>query len=147
VTSKTLIGARISADAKRRLKRVAAERGVTVQSLVEGAVTDYLSALDREAPPLAQVVGRLREAADRFHLRGVGHLWVFGSVARGEARVGSDVDLAVEPAKGRSLSIVGLASLKAMASEILGAPTDVVLRSGLAPQIRATVERDGIAVF
>ncbi|MBI1777502.1 MAG: nucleotidyltransferase domain-containing protein [Proteobacteria bacterium] len=147
MADKILIGARISPEMKRRLKRVAVERGVTVQSLVEGAVDGYLGMLDRQTPSLAPAVARLRAAADRFRQRGIEHLWVFGSVARGEARIGSDIDLAAEPARGRVLSVVGLASLKALASEVLGSPADVVLRAGLQPEIRAELDRDGISVF
>jgi hypothetical protein len=45
---------------------------------------------------LEQVVGILRSNADVLRARGILHAAVFGSVARGEARPESDIDILVE---------------------------------------------------
>lgn len=60
---------------------------------------------------------------------GVTSIKVFGSVARGESSTGSDVDLLVELAPGRT--IFDLAGFLADAEDLLGTRVDVVTASGL----------------
>jgi len=57
---------------------------------------------------------------------------VFGSVARGEARHGSDVDLLVDFEPGASL--LDQVGLFQDLEELLGVGVDVVSRSGLTPR-------------
>lgn len=68
---------------------------------------------------------------------GAHNVRVFGSVARGEARPDSDVDLLVEMESGRSLLDLGglLMDLQAL----LGREVDVVTDKGLRDRIRARV--------
>ena len=85
--------------------------------------------------------GRLREKRDEI-LRlcasyGARNLRVFGSVARGEADVGSDVDFLVEMEPGRSLFDLG--GLQYDLERLLGRPVDVVTERGLKPRIRNRV--------
>ncbi|MDR1441222.1 MAG: nucleotidyltransferase domain-containing protein, partial [Bifidobacteriaceae bacterium] len=61
--------------------------------------------------------------------RGFTRLAVFGSVARGESREGSDVDLLVQPPEG---AVIGdLLELKRVFEEILGRRVDVVTHGAL----------------
>jgi predicted nucleotidyltransferase len=68
---------------------------------------------------------------------GAHNVRVFGSVARGEARPDSDVDLLVEMEAGRSLFDLGglLMDLQAL----LGREVDVVTDKGLRDRIRTRV--------
>jgi predicted nucleotidyltransferase len=68
---------------------------------------------------------------------GAHNVRVFGSVARGEARPDSDVDLLVEMEAGRSLLDLGglLMDLQAL----LGRKVDVVTDKGLLDRIRVRV--------
>jgi uncharacterized protein len=63
--------------------------------------------------------------------RGASNLRVFGSVARGDDAVGSDVDFLVDFEPSRSL--VDVAGLILDLQEILGVPVDVVEASTLRP--------------
>ena len=67
---------------------------------------------------------------------------VFGSVARGEAQLGSDVDLLVEMEPGRSLLDMG--GLLMELQEILGHRVDVVTERGLKSRIRARVLAEAV---
>ncbi len=62
---------------------------------------------------------------------------VFGSVARGEADEGSDVDFLVDLEKGRSLFDLG--GLLMDLQDLLGRPVDVVTENGLKARIRDRV--------
>jgi predicted nucleotidyltransferase len=67
---------------------------------------------------------------------------VFGSVARGEAKPDSDVDLLVEMEPGRSLLDMG--GLVMELQELLGHSVDVVTERGLKSRIRARVLAEAV---
>lgn len=68
---------------------------------------------------------------------GVKRLALFGSVARGEARVDSDVDLLVE--FDRPVGLFGLVALQLRLEELLGCPVDVGTLDSLKAPIRSRV--------
>ena len=78
---------------------------------------------------------------------GVSHAAVFGSVARGESRADSDVDVLVELDQDRALGIFEYARLKIYINEILDGAGDVVNRRTLKPLLRDSVLRDAVHVF
>jgi len=67
---------------------------------------------------------------------------VFGSVARGEAQEGSDLDLLVVFEEGRTL--LDHARLKLALEGLLGVPVDVVSERGLVPRLRERVLREAV---
>lgn len=69
---------------------------------------------------------------------------VFGSVARGEARRGSDVDFLVDMEEGRSL--LDHSTLILELECLLKRPVDVVSERGLRRPIRKEVLKDAIAL-
>ena len=69
---------------------------------------------------------------------------VFGSVARGTARRGSDIDFLVEMEEGRSL--LDHAALVRDLERLLKRPVDVASERGLRPPLRKEVLRDAIAL-
>lgn len=73
---------------------------------------------------------------------GAGNVRVFGSVARGEALPGSDVDLLVELEPGRSL--FDHAALVLELERLLGCKVDVAVERGLRPRIRERVLSEAV---
>ena len=69
---------------------------------------------------------------------------VFGSVARGTARRGSDVDFLVEMDEGRSL--LDHAALILDLERLLKRPVDVASERGLRQPLRREVLKDAIAL-
>lgn len=69
---------------------------------------------------------------------------VFGSVARGEARRGSDIDFLVEMEEGRSL--LDHAALILYLERLLKRSVNVASERGLRQPIRKEVLRDAIAL-
>ena len=70
----------------------------------------------------------------------VAALYVFGSVARGDARESSDVDLLVE--FERPATFAGFMDLKALLEDLLGVRVDLVTRAALRPRLRPQVEAE-----
>lgn len=83
-------------------------------------------------------------AADRGRLQsfGVKSIAVFGSVARGEAREDSDVDLLVEFL--RPVGLFEFARLQEHLAGLLGTPIDLVTPGGLRATMRDRVLREAV---
>ena len=85
---------------------------------------------------------RRRAISDIAARHGVRSVRVFGSVARGEARPESDIDLLVEMGPGRSL--LDQAALLVELQDLLGRDVDIVTEEGLRGRIRERVLRDAV---
>ncbi|EKV32043.1 hypothetical protein C882_3107 [Caenispirillum salinarum AK4] len=72
---------------------------------------------------------------------------MFGSVARGDARPDSDVDLAVAFEPGQAPSLVGLASLRADVAELVGQPIDLVPWSSMRDAVATAARADAVDIF
>ena len=120
-------------ELRNRLKAAAARRGVSLQNLMRAAVEELLAREEKQPPRLADVVATLRAHAPELRKRGVDHLYVFGSVARGDAGVDSDVDLVIDVAPGRPFSLITLGSVTAEVEEWLDRSVDLGERSMLRP--------------
>jgi hypothetical protein len=92
---------------------------------------------------------RQRLAAEEPELRrrGVRHLAVFGSVARGDDRPGSDIDVAVEIEAGRSFSLNRMEETRLLLEDALRRPVDLGEVDSFRPQVRAAFERERIPIF
>jgi len=73
---------------------------------------------------------------------GARNVRVFGSVARGEAGAGSDVDFLVEMEPGRSLLDIG--GLLMDLQDLLHRKVDVLTEAALHPRIRERVLREAV---
>ncbi len=75
---------------------------------------------------------------------GASNVRVFGSVARGEARWDSDIDLLVDMQDGRTL--LDHAGLILDLEALLGCKVDVATEAGLKLRIRERVLREAVAL-
>ena len=96
------------------------------------------------APSLEALRARRGEILAIAQRRGAIAVRVFGSVARGEAGPGSDVDLVVEFRPGTSLLDHG--GLIMDLQEALGCKVDVLSLRGLRERMRARVNAEAVAL-
>lgn len=83
----------------------------------------------------------IKPILDRY---GVTKPALFGSVVRGEAHLGSDIDLLVSlPAEATLLDLVGL---KQELEDALGRRVDVLTYGGLHPLLKERIEREAVAI-
>ncbi|HEX8168033.1 MAG TPA: nucleotidyltransferase family protein [Beijerinckiaceae bacterium] len=87
---------------------------------------------------LKGAIGSVRSDIEaRYPIRLIG---VFGSMARGDSRPDSDVDILIEPKPGLSLSKLGAVTL-ALESAI-GRPIDLVFENSLKPRVKSRIESE-----
>jgi len=109
-----------------------ATHGISAGSQIHTEMT--LEQLRRFRPEINEIARR----------RGVGHVRVFGSVARGEAGPDSDVDFLVEVEPGRSILAVG--GFLDEVSELIGTPVHVVTAmASSGPEFERTL-REAVAL-
>jgi predicted nucleotidyltransferase len=85
--------------------------------------------------------------ASALRSRGVTALYVFGSVARGEASSTSDIDVIVDYDPASEFNLIDLAGVHRRLSECLGASVDVVTRSGIHRRIRERVLNEAVRIM
>lgn len=93
------------------------------------------------------ILTRLRAHEPELRNLGVARLSLFGSVARGEARSGSDVDLAAELDHSRRLGLFHYAAIAERLEEMLGAKVDLLTEPARKPRMQAEIDRDRVHVF
>jgi uncharacterized protein len=93
---------------------------------------------------MTRAEARHRLSAHREELAslGVRSLDLFGSVARGEARPDSDVDLLVE--FDRPVGLFHFFRVQRRLAEILGRPVDLVMRDAVKAQLRDRILGEAI---
>jgi len=78
---------------------------------------------------------------------GVAALYVFGSVANGNAGPTSDVDLMIDYDPTSGFDLIDLSGVHLRLSERLGVNVDVVIRDNIHRRIREQVFKEAVRVF
>ena len=86
----------------------------------------------------------LAQHADELKTFSVRALSLFGSVARGDARPDSDVDLVVE--LERPIGLFRFVRLQRLLEQILARKVDLVPSDSIRPQLRANILREAVRV-
>lgn len=89
----------------------------------------------------------LRRSQSALRQRGVRRAALFGSVARGNHRPDSDIDIMVEIDPDAHVTVFDYADLKDYIAGLFDRPVDVVNREQLKPQVAPTAVADAIYAF
>lgn len=94
-----------------------------------------------------QVLERLRDREAELRQRGVLHAALFGSLARDEQRVDSDIDILVDLDPKTVVTMIDYAGLKEFIGDLFDGKVDVVSREGLKPLVRPRAIANSIRAF
>jgi predicted nucleotidyltransferase len=95
----------------------------------------------------SEAVETLRRSEPDLRARGVRRAAVFGSIARGDGRPDSDIDILVEIDPDAHLTVFDYVGLKDYIGSLFDGPVDVVNRDGLKPYVRPAATADAIYAF
>jgi predicted nucleotidyltransferase len=98
--------------------------------------------MNREA-----ILARLRENETSLRARGVAHVALFGSRARGEEHPGSDTDILIETDPAARVGIYEYVAIKDYIAGLFDGAVDVVSRDGLKRYVRPAAMADTIYAF
>jgi uncharacterized protein len=94
-----------------------------------------------------EALATLRRYESALRARGIRHAAVFGSIARGENRPDSDLDIVIEVDPEARMTVFDYVGLKEYIAGLFDGPVDVVSRAGLKPHVRSAVTADAIYAF
>lgn len=89
----------------------------------------------------------LRQSERALRERGVLHIALFGSVARGDDHPGSDIDIMVEIDPDARVTVFDYVELKEYVSNLFDGPVDVVNRDGLKSYVAPAATADAVYAF
>jgi predicted nucleotidyltransferase len=94
-----------------------------------------------------RVLRILHEQAARLRALGIKHLSLFGSMARGEARAKSDIDLLIETESAAKLGLFDLFDLREELGRRFDRPVSFAFRSQMRPWLQDWIEEDRIGIY
>jgi hypothetical protein len=103
--------------------------------------------LDAALAERERVLRILHEEAPRLRARGITRLSLFGSMARGEARPESDIDLLIEVDPAARFGLSDLLDLREELGDRLGRPINFAFASEMRPWLLEWIEDDRIGIF
>ena len=98
--------------------------------------------MDRQA-----IIARLRENEAALKARGVSHAALFGSHARGENRLGSDIDILVEIEPSYPMDVFQYVGLVHAIEDLFAERVDVSSRAAMKAHVSPASERDAVYAF
>jgi uncharacterized protein len=93
------------------------------------------------------VLATLRRNESALRARGVRHAALFGSIARGDHRPDSDIDIMIEVDPDAHITVFDYVGLKEYIAGLFETPVDVVSRDGLKSYVRPAATADAIYAF
>jgi uncharacterized protein len=94
-----------------------------------------------------EVIAELRRLRPELERRGVAHVSLFGSLARGEDTDTSDIDIAVVLRPGARVSGYDFEGIQLFLDEQLGQTVDLVNEPTVRPYLQAEIDRDRIRAY
>lgn len=93
------------------------------------------------------VIEKLRYHEPELKAAGIVHLRVFGSVARDDSSIDSDIDLLAEFDKSTRLTLVKVGSIQNRLTRLLGAKVDLSSSEWMREPIKSKAFREAVLAF
>ena len=95
----------------------------------------------------SDAIDNLKRRAGAIKAMGATSLYLFGSVAQGQAGGDSDIDLFIDYDPQGRFNAFDLVGIKQYLESELGVDVDITTRDGLHPMLRNAIEQSAIRVF
>ena len=89
-----------------------------------------------------EIIRKLKEREIDLRAQGVTHAALFGSLARGDERPDSDIDIMIELDPAARVTMFDYVDIKEYIEALFSEPVDVVNRDGLKPLVRPQATAD-----
>jgi predicted nucleotidyltransferase len=94
-----------------------------------------------------EAIAKLKAQADAIRALGATSLYLFGSVARDEASLTSDLDLFIDYDPTKKFSLVDLTGIKLFLEDELDTEVDLTTRNSLHARLKDRIENTAIRIF
>jgi len=94
-----------------------------------------------------KALATLRRNEEALRQRGICHAALFGSVARGDNRRGSDIDILVEFDPAAHVTVFDYVGVKDFIAALFDEPVDVIDCEALKPHLRRPSAQDAVYAF
>ena len=94
-----------------------------------------------------QVIATLRAHGPQLRCRGVRHAVLFGSVARGDAKPASDIDIMIELEPDAPIGVFEYVGITQYLADLFSDRVDVANHRSLKALVRPSAERDAVSAF
>ena len=95
----------------------------------------------------SKAISVLQQHANELRKRGVEGMYLFGSMARGEEELSSDIDIFFDYVQDGHFSMFDIMDVHQYVEDVLGAKADVVPRNSLHRRIKDKVIKEAIRIF
>jgi predicted nucleotidyltransferase len=91
---------------------------------------------------ITEIKSKITDTANQY---GIQRAYLFGSYARGEAAIESDIDICIE--KGKIRTLFQLSGFCRALEETLGNKVDVITTTGLSGDFKEQIEKDMVLIY
>ena len=94
-----------------------------------------------------EAIDLLKSVASSAKSMGATSMYLYGSTARDEGRIGSDIDVFIDYDPSGKFNAFDLIGIKFLLEDHFHLPVDLATRDGLHPRLRERIEQSAIRVF
>lgn len=94
-----------------------------------------------------EAIARIKPHEAELRAAGIVSLALFGSIARGDSREDSDIDLMCETDRNSRIDLISFAGIQRRLEQYIARPIDLVERHFMRPRIKARAEADMVPIF
>jgi uncharacterized protein len=142
-----VVSFRLDPEAAEAARARATTKGKKLTAYLEDLVLSDLTARSKSRPTLVEVIRLLRSNRAELEKIGIRHAEIFGSVARGEDRPDSDVDILVDLDPAIVRDLFAYSRVQRTLQDLVGRRVDIARRGRTRPELDVELNRDAVHAY